>query len=149
MRLLLLTAGVVCTVTGFTSRAVAQTADMPGQTVSSTAGAHLRLIGRDQPQVGQHVGKPINLPSSSPYMRPYDVTNPFAQLQGTNLNANSVVAPVNGFASDVQPGTFSQVINSIKSFVGLSTKPTLMNIYTPGIYRRDRQRVEARMWIRD
>jgi len=149
MRRVLFSALVLSALTGIGGRAMAQTTDMPGQVVSNTTGDRVKLIGHELPQVGKHVGKPVNVPTTNPLLRPYNPNNPYEALEGTNLNVKSVVAPVNGYMSEAPASKFDQVVSSLKSFVGISTKPMVKNIYTPGIYRRDRQRAEERMWMRD
>ena len=150
MRRLLLTAGVVYAITGFTGVAMAQqNTSMPGTVVSSTAGEKLKLVGNDLPQVAKPVGKPLNLPSNNPLMRPFNPNNPLESLEGTNLSVKSIVAPVNGFSTAVQPSTFQQISNTVKSILGINTPPTAPRIYTPGIARRDRERVRERTTIRD
>jgi hypothetical protein len=153
MRQPLLTMLVVCAVGGYASQAKAQgnSTMMPGGTVvSNSGGEQLKLVGRDEPQVGRQVGKSVNMPSGNPMLRPYNPNNPYEQLQGTNLSPKSVVAPVNGYTPSAQPSQFTQVVNSLKSIVGLNEKPIILaKTYTPGIYRRDRERVHERMFVRD
>jgi hypothetical protein len=148
MRRLLLTAGIVYAITGFTGLAMAQTT-MPGTVVSNTTGDQVRMVGNDLPQVAKPVGKPINMPTSNPLLRPYNVSNPLESLQGTGLSASLVVAPVNGYSSAVEPSMFQQISNSVKSILGITSPPTVQRIYTPGIARRDRERVKERLMIRD
>jgi hypothetical protein len=129
---------------------MAQNASMPGQVVSnSSSGEQLRMVGHELPQVAKPVGKSVNQKSGNPLLQPYDPNNPYGQLAGTGLNASSVVAPVNGFSTGVPQSTFQQIVTKMKSFVGISTPPKIVPIYTPGIYRRDRERVQERMWMRD
>jgi hypothetical protein len=150
MSRLLRTLGLTCAVVGMTGWATAQNASMPGQVVSNTTGSNVRLIGNDLPQVAQPVGKPINLPNNNPLFRPYNPANPYEALQGTGMNAKSVVAPVNGYTNEAPPSVFQQITNNMKSLLGLTSPPTVQRIYTPGIYRRDRQRAQERaMWGRD
>jgi hypothetical protein len=143
------TLGLACAVIGITGWAMAQNASMPGQVVSNTTGENLRLVGNDLPQAAKPVGKPINLPNNNPLFRPYNPANPYEALEGTGMNAKSVVAPVNGFTSEAPQSMFQQFNNKVKSLLGLTTPPTVQRIYTPGIYRRDRQRAQERMWVRD
>src|SRR5580693_3872516 len=90
---------LACAVIGMTGGAIAQNAAMPGQTVGSSAGENLRLIGSEQPAAGKQVGKPINVPFNNPLFRRYNPANPYESLEGTGLNAKSVVAPVNGYSN--------------------------------------------------
>jgi hypothetical protein len=143
------TLGLTCAVIGIAGWAMAQNASMPGQVVSNSTGENLRLVGNELPQAGKPVGKPINLPYNNPLFRPYNPANPYEALEGTGMNAKSVVAPVNGFTNEAPQSTFQQITNKMKSLLGLTTPPTVQRIYTPGIYRRDRQRAQERMWVRD
>lgn len=152
MRQAVLTMLVVCATAGYSSQARAQTNSsvMPGGTiVSSLNGEQLKQVGKQEPHVGKQVGKPVNVPSGNSMLRPYNPANPYESLQGTNLSPNSVVAPVNGYSTNVPTSEFSQLVNSFKSMMGLNEKPTVARIYTPGIYRRDRERVQERMFVRD
>lgn len=146
---LLLTAGFVCAVTGLTGWATAQNASMPGTVVSNTTGEQMKLVGNELPQVAKPVGRPVNLPDDNPLLRRYDPNNPYDSFRGTNLSVKSVVAPVNGASTAVEPNMFQQISKSVKSILGLSTLPSSPRIYTPGIYRRDRERVRERMFVRD
>ena len=147
---LLLTAGVVFALVGSAGQALAQNTDvMPGAVVGSTGGDKFKLVGREEPRVGRPVGNPINLPTASGLMRPYNPANPYEAFQGTNLSAKSVVAPANGYPSNVPTSAFDQFINTIKTIAGIDTKPMVQRVYTPGIYRRDHQRVQERMFVRD
>jgi hypothetical protein len=132
-----------------TGGAIAQNATMPGQVVGSSVGENVRLIGSEQPAAGKPVGKPINVPFNNPLFRPYNPANPYEALQGTGLNPSSVVAPVNGYSNEAPPSMFQQFTNRVKSILGITTPPVVQKVYTPGIYRRDRQRVQERMWVRD
>jgi len=148
MRQLFLTAGIVYAITSFAGVATAQTT-MPGKVVSNTAGEKLKLIGKDQPDVGKPVGKSVNQIPTNPLLKPYNPANPYEALEGTGLSASSVVAPVNGYSTNVQPTVFQQVNNSLKALFGLNPPPMIQHVYTPGIARRDRERVHERMMIRD
>jgi hypothetical protein len=75
--------------------------------------------------------------------------NPYEQFQGTNLNAKSVVAPVNGYTDQVKPSLFDQTVDRLKGIVGLNKKaPPPAPVFTPGIFRRDLERQRER-WVRD
>jgi hypothetical protein len=132
-----------------TGGAIAQNAGMPGQVVGNSTGEHVRLIGKELPEAGKQVGKPINVPFNNPLFRPYNPANPYEALQGTGFSAKSVVAPVNGYTNEVPHSMFQQFSNKIKSVLGLTTAPVVHKVYTPGIARRDHQRVQERLMIRD
>jgi hypothetical protein len=149
MSQLLRTLGLTCAVIGIAGWAMAQNASMPGQVVSNTTGEHLRFVGNELPQAAKPVGKPINLPNNNPLFRPYNPANPYEALQGTGMSVKSVVAPVNGYTNEAPQSMFQQITNNMKSLLGLTTPPIIHNTYTPGIFRRDRQRVKERMWVKD
>jgi len=149
MSRLLWTLGFAFTAIGMTGSVIAQDPDMPGQVVSNSAGEHLKLIGKELPRAGKPVGKPINIPSGNPLLRPYNPANPYEALEGTGLSVKSVVAPVNGYSTEAPPSMFQQVSDKMKSLLGISKPPVVHNTFTPGIYRRDRQRAQERMWQRD
>jgi hypothetical protein len=157
MRRLLLTAGLVCAAIALTGGAIAQnstsqTSSMPGQVVSNTAGEKVRLVGRDLPQVAKPVGRQIGSGATPNVVL---ANNPFESfnsnpLGGTNLSMSSVVVPnYNGYTSNVAPSMVQQVFSNAMTLLGLKTPPTVQQIYTPGIYRRDRERVKERMFVRD
>lgn len=149
MRRLLLTAGIVFAMAGFAGSSKTQDSSMPGMVVSNTAGEQMRLIGTTQPRAAKPVGQSATQPSTNPLLQPYNPNNPYASLSGTGLNVSSVVAPVNGATSSVSPSLFQQVSNSVKSILGITSPPAVQHVYTPGIYRRDRERVRARLFPRD
>ena len=150
MRRLLLTAVLVCLATSIPSAVKAQSAIMPGSVVSTTPGEQVKSVGGELPRVAKQVGHGVQ--PNGPMMRPYNPNNPYEALQGTNLSVKSIVAPVNGYQSQVAPSMFSQVVDTLKSIAGINTKPIVSStpIFVPGIYRRDRERVKERMvFIRD
>jgi hypothetical protein len=128
---------------------MAQNGSMPGTVVSNTTGDQVKLIGNELPQVAKPVGRPVNLPDDNPLLRKYDPNKPYDVFRGTNLSVKSVVAPVNGATTEVEPNMFQQISKSVKSILGISTPPSVPRIYTPGIARRDRERVRERMFVRD
>lgn len=142
--------GIIWAVAGLTGNVLAQSGEaMPGTIVSNVSGERVHEVGREQPKVGKKVGTPINLPTTNNMMRPYNPANPYEQLQGSNLSSKSVVAPVNGYTDQVNMSAYDQVMEKMKSLVGLGKKPpTPSPNFTPGIFRRDRQREQER-WVRD
>jgi hypothetical protein len=147
MRRFLSTALFVCLAIMPMSRAMAQSSIMPGAVVSNSSGDNIQPVGSELPRVANPVGKGVS--QSMTNLRPYNPERPYDQFQGTNLNVKSVVTPANGAMTNVQPTMFSQVVNTIKTIAGLNVKPTITPIFTPGIYRRDRERAHERMFVHD
>ncbi|HEY3789405.1 MAG TPA: hypothetical protein VGL71_11150 [Urbifossiella sp.] len=121
--------------------------NMPGQIVSTGYGlkaAGIRLPSA-APQAGRSVGSPL--------AKPYDPSRPLDVFKGTNLSANDVVAPVSGFPGlSQQPNLLDRInskIDSVTSFFKPSTPALTTRMITPGIYRRNRERAQERMWMRD
>lgn len=147
MRQLLLAAGVLCAGGAAAHLATAQNNEvMPGQVVSTIN--NFQTVGTRFPQVGERVGQPINMPEDTPLMRRYDPSRPFDAFKGTHIDKNMVVAPVPIIAGD--QNLLERFYDKLKSVVGISTKtlPPPPNV-TPGIFRRNRERAQERMWRRD
>ena len=123
-------------------------ASMPGQVVGSgfnLAGSTPQPVGRQQPTVGD------------PLTRPYDPTKPLDQLRGTGLDLKNVIAPIS--ASPPVPGADKNLIDRLYdkldsalsvNFFARTPEPVArpQNV-TPGIFRRNRERADDRMWRRD
>lgn len=141
MRQLVLAAGAVCAAGWLAVRVAGQGPAMPGQVIGT--GYNLPQVGNRLPAAGQKVGTAPN----NAMMRPYDPARPLDQLQGTNIDPATVLAPVAGFGD--QSG-LDKFYAKLKSMVGVSPRvgPTRPNV-TPGIFRRNRERAEERMWRRD
>jgi hypothetical protein len=118
---------------------------MPGQVVGS--GFQFSPVGSQFPQAGTRVGEPTNLPPDTPLMRRANLNDPFDAFRGTKLDPKSVVAPFPGGDQTA----LERLYDKLKSAIGLSTKPSLTppQMVTPGIFRRNRERAQERMWRRD
>ncbi len=154
MRRLVLAAGVVCAAMVFAGRASTQVGPspntMPGQVVGTGVNYNLNQVGSQVPKAAPQAGKPINLPASSPLMRPYDPNRPYDVFKGTNLSADQLSAPVIGAGDQ---STISHLYDQLKSVIGFKT-PTMAaapphSTYFPSLTRRNRERAEARLWRRD
>jgi hypothetical protein len=146
MRQLLLAAGVLCAAGVLAHWASAQNqAAMPGQVVGS--GFQFNAVGNQFPQAGTKVGQPVNLPPDTPLMRRSNPNDPFDVFRGTKLDPRNVAAPFPGGDKNA----LERFYDKLKSAVGLSTRPSLPppQMVTPGIFRRNRERAEERMWRRD
>ena len=126
---------------------------MPGEVVSSNnTNDSLSRVGKQAPKVGKSIGEPINLPAENPLLRRYDPNKPYDVFRGTNLDVKSIVAPMNGFSQTAgtgDPTMLDRLYSKLQSVVGLSTKPQVQRVYTPGIARRNRERVQERLHPRD
>jgi hypothetical protein len=148
MRQLLLAAGVICAAAGVTSwvtaqNATTQTATMPGGQIVSTT-ANLSHVGQQVgQQVGHPVGNPINIPQDNPLMRRYDPTRPYDVFKGTNIDPKAVVTPMPGGSDS---NIFARTYDRVKSVLGMTKTVAPTGMVTPGIFRRNRERAEARMW---
>ncbi|HEX4614136.1 MAG TPA: hypothetical protein VH092_38490 [Urbifossiella sp.] len=118
---------------------------MPGQVVGSTpglAGGTPQPIGTHQPQVGTPPG------------RPYDPSRPLDVFKGTGVDPNSVIAPLSPYPSLPAPekNLIDRLYDRLDSVLTFSHTPKAVprppNV-TPGIFRRNRERVDDRMWRRD
>ena len=82
--------------------------------------------------------------------RPYDPTRPYDAFKGSGIDPSTLVAPLIGpDGKPVQPpDALDRMSERIKSFF-TGFLPESRPTYTPGIYRRSRERAEQRMWRRD
>jgi hypothetical protein len=124
---------------------------------------------KDQPPAampGQVVGTPLNLnpignpvnkavPSrgelkklESPLSRPYDPGKPLDVFKGTNLDPKQVMAPVAEFPQTPNQNLLERLYDKLETKVTSMFRPTgpVTPTYTPGIFRRDKQRAMNRMW---
>ena len=160
MRRWLMTVGVACAMSGpaaaqfttYTPGPNPLSGIMPGQVVGNTAvGSTVTLnpVGNSIPRATSPAGNPIG----NPLMRPYDPAKPLDVFKGTNIDPKSVIAPVSGFSNvgTAQPDLLDKLYDKLGSitrfFRPTYTKPPPS--YTPGIYRRDRERAAKRMWRPD
>jgi hypothetical protein len=121
---------------------------MPGQVVGSgynLAGSAPQPVGTPQPPVGTPGGKA------------YDPNRPLDVFRGTGLDTSKMVAPISAFPP--LPGQEKNLIDrlydkldavfSYNPFARATEPlPRPMNV-TPGIFRRNRERFDDRMWRRD
>ncbi len=125
---------------------------MPGEVVSgSNSSDKLNRVGKQAPRVGKPIGEPINLPTENALLRRYDPDKPYDMFKGTGLDTSSIVGPMNGYTqvAGTDKSAVGQFYNKLKSWVGLSTKPQVQKIYTPGIARRNRERTQTRLHPHD
>jgi hypothetical protein len=123
-------------------------AAMPGQVVGT--GINLNPAGAQIPRAVASRAEIQKL--ENPLMRPYDPSKPYDVFKGTNLDPKSVVAPVNGFPMTGQDPNLLQrlytKIGTVTGFIKPST-PTPRPTYTPGLSRRNKERMMERTWRRD
>ncbi len=121
---------------------------MPGgQVVGSTA--TLSPAGQRLPSAAPGAGMPIG----SPLSRPYDPSRPMDVFKGTGIDPSTVAAPVAGFPATQarNPNLLQRLgdkLGAVVPFLRPSTPPEMPR-FTPGIFRRDRERAHARNWRRD
>lgn len=127
---------------------------MPGQVVGNgfnLAGSAPQPVGSGLPPAGTPVAP--GMPAS----RPYDPNRPLDMFRGTGLDTSRMVAPISAFPP--LPGQEKNLIDRLydKLDAVFSTNPFArsaeppprpMNV-TPGIFRRNRERLDDRMWRRD
>lgn len=139
--------GVVCALAGAVEPARAQdsgTTSMPGQVVGTPFSLNSpgTAVQKPLPSVGSPIGSPLS--------RPYDPSKPFDAFKGTNIDPKSIVAPLSGYPSvqTQQPDLLDKLYAKLSSVTGFfrPTSSTTPAPFTPGIFRRDRQRAKNRMW---
>lgn len=148
MRRFTLAAGVACAVL-LTGSVGAQNGGttMPGQAVSSYRGEPVTQVGRKVPAAAPQAGQTI---TGSAGQRPYDPNHPYDALKGTNLDPNSLVAPLIGPDGKPigQPDALDILSERIKGIFGvLKPNPPRPN-FAPGITRRTKERSQM-LWRRD
>jgi hypothetical protein len=150
MRRMLVAAGVACAII-LTHTAEAQNGStpggftMPGQIVGSYRGS-VNPVGQRAPAAAPQVGQNI---TANATQRPYDPNHPFDMFKGTNIDPNSVIAPLVGPGGEqfTPPDYLDKLSAKIKSFF-VSTLPPPRPPYAPGVTRRSHQRGQH-MWRRD
>lgn len=149
MRRFTLAAGVACAVL-LASHAGAQNPAtsgpaMPGQAVSTFRG-QVTPVGQQAPAAAPQAGLPV----TGNGMRPYDPNRPYDVLKGTNINPNSLVAPLvgpDGKPVD-PPDALDRLSDRIRAIFGaLKPNPPRPN-FAPGITRRTNERAKM-LWRRD
>jgi len=148
MRQLLLAGGVLCAAGLLAHWAAAQNQAMPGQVVGTGLnGINFSPVGTQFPKAGAPAGQPVNLPAETPFLRRADPNNPLDAFRGTSIDPKTIVGGVPGGSQSA----VAQFYDKLKAAVGLSAKPApppSPNV-TPGIFRRNRERIQERMWRRD
>lgn len=122
-------------------------ASMPGQVVGSgfnLAGSAPQPVGKQLPLVGDSQG------------RPYDPSKPLDQLNGTGINPRNVIAPISAFPPVQGPdkNLIDRLYDKLDSALAFKFSRTPEPVarpanVTPGIFRRNRERFDDRMWRRD
>ena len=147
MRRLMLAVGVACAAAGTAGAQASMTAGgnavMPGQSVGS--GFSLPSVGTQIPKAAPPAGNPIG----TALTRPYDPARPLDAFKGTGIDPKSIVAPVTTMGSG-EPNVLDRLYQKLGSVIGF-VKPgePARQTYTPGIARRNKERMEQRMWRRD
>jgi hypothetical protein len=122
-------------------------AAMPGQVVGT--GISLNPAGATIPRAVPSRDDIKKL--ENPLTRPYDPSKPYDVFKGTNLDPTSVVAPVAGFPTTGQdPNLLQRLYTKIGTVTGfLTPSPPPRPTYTPGLSRRNKERMMERTWRRD
>ena len=139
---------------GVTTSRTGNGSAMPGQVVGSgfnLAGSAPQPIGTPLPPSG------TPLAAGMPASRPYDPNRPLDMFRGTGIKTNQMVAPISAF-----PPLLGQEKNLIdrmydkldavftyNPFTRPTEAPERPTNVTPGIFRRNRERFDDRMWRRD
>lgn len=156
MRRFLIAAGVACAVL-LNSHVGAQLnttssdpgLSMPGQAVSTYRGGPVAPVGQRLPAAAPPAGQPIA--NANAMQRPYDPNRPYDAFKGTNIDPNSVVAPLVG-ADGLPigpPDVLDKLSDRIRAFFGTLKPNPPRPPYAPGISRRNRERAQQMMWRRD
>lgn len=134
------------TVTGGVTRTGGGPA-MPGQVV----GSGYNLAGSAPQPVGSPAG------ASMPGGKAYDPSRPLDVFRGTGINTSQLVTPVPTFPP--LPGQEKNIVDrlydkldavfSYNPFARAAEPPPRPMNVTPGIFRRNRERFDDRMWRRD
>ena len=150
MRRLLVAAGIACAIV-LTNSAGAQNSSnpggfsMPGQVVGSYRG-QVNPVGNKAPAAAPPAGQSI---TASATQRPYDPNRPYDMFKGTNIDPNSVVAPL--VAPDgkqvTPPDALDRLSAKIKAFFVQTPTPPRPP-YAPGISRRTKEHIQH-TWRRD
>lgn len=148
MRRFTLAAGVACAVL-LTGHVGAQNGGpaMPGQAVSTYRGGPVTQVGQKAPAAAPQAGQTI---TGSAGQRPYDPSRPYDAFKGTNLDPNSLVAPLVGPDGKPvgQPDALDILSERIKGIFGLLKPNPPRPNFAPGITRRTKERSQM-MWRRD
>jgi hypothetical protein len=151
MQRLLVAAGIACAII-LTNSAGAQNPTnpggfaMPGQVVGSYRG-QVNPVGQKAPSAAPAAGQPI---TANAMQRPFDPNHPYDIFKGTNIDPNSVVAPLVGPDGKqvVPPDALDKLSEKIKAIWGFAAQAPPRPPYTPGITRRTKERYQQ-PWRRD
>ena len=148
MRRITLAAGVACAVV-LSADLGAQNGggSMPGQPVSTYRGGPVSQVGSRAPAAAPQVGNTVTGPNGS---RPYDPSKPYDLFKGSNLDPNSLVAPLIGPDGKPvgQPDALDVLSDRIRGIFGMLKPNPPRPAYTPGITRRTKERANM-LWRRD
>ena len=149
MRRFTLAAGVGCAI--FLSTEVgAQNGGgaMPGQAVSSYRGGPVSQVGQRAPAAAPQVGQSVG--GNGVRQQPYDPSRPYDQFKGTNIDPNSLVAPLIGADGKPvgQPDSLDILSERIKAIFGVLKPNPPRPMFAPGVSRRSNERAKMQ-WRRD
>ena len=119
---------------------------MPGQ-MGSTYRGQGSQVGQRAPAAAPQAGQSI---AGGAMQRPYDPSRPYDAFKGTNLDPNSLVAPLIGPDGKPvgQPDALDILSERIKGIFGLLKPNPPRPNYAPGVARRTKERVHV-LWRRD
>lgn len=152
--------GAVCALLGQPDRGAAQYGSLgpPGSTNNLPAAMPGQVVGTtlNLKPAGTAINRAVPARADikkleNPLMRPYDPSKPYDVFKGTNIDPHSVVAPVAGFPGTGQDTSlFERLANKLGAVTNFfhpsaPQRPT----YTPGLSRRNKQRMMDRTWRRD
>jgi hypothetical protein len=151
MQRLLVAAGIACAIVLTNSAGAQNTSNsggftMPGQVVGSYR-TQVTPVGQKAPAAAPQAGQSI---TANAMQRPYDPNHPYDMFKGTNIDPNSVVAPLVGPDGKqvVPPDALDRLSEKIKTLWGLAKPAPPRPPYTPGITRRSKERINH-TWRRD
>jgi len=153
MRRFTLAAGVTCAIllsaeVGAQNGTTGGGSTMPGQAVSKFRGGQVSQVGQRAPAAAPQVGQTVA--GSGVRQQPYDPTRPYDQFKGTNIDPNSLVAPLVGADGKPvgQPDSLDILSERIKAIFGVLKPNPPRPAYAPGVSRRSNERAKM-LWRRD
>lgn len=154
MRRITLAAGVVCA-TFLSTEVGAQNATtsgnsaaaMPGQAVSTFRGGSVSQVGNRAPSAAPQLGQTVTGPNGS---RPLDPNRPYDVFKGTNIDPNTLAAPLVGADGKPvgQPDALDMLSERVKAIFGVLKPNPPRPTFTPGVTRRTSERAKM-LWRRD
>lgn len=149
MRRFTLAAGVACAIL-LSAEVGAQNGGpaMPGQAVSTFRGGQVSSVGQRAPAAAPQLGQTVA--SSGVKQQPYDPNRPYDQFKGTNIDPNSLVAPLVGADGKPvgQPDALDVLSDRIRAIFGVLKPNPPRPAFAPGITRRQSERAKM-LWRRD